>query len=487
MPMTLPLITRLLTRLNAERVGYCHWKSNNALSRSASGENDLDLLVNRESFPSFVAILAECGFKEAQLPTQWQIPGVIDFYGYDETADRIVHAHVHTQLIVGHDYSKNHRVPVENPYVGSSTQDGLFRVPSPDFELVLFVIRMMLKHATWESSLIGDNQMSTSERKELEFLQDRTQRARVHELLARHVRWLDVGVFDECLDALQPGRPALARVLAAHRLMKSMKANQRYSRIRDVSLRVWRRYYLGLRWRVLHKERGKRRLARGGALIALVGGDGSGKTTCADGLQRWIEPYFETRRIHMGKPKRSFLAVLGHGILKIGRTLHLYPYVRSAIDYRDPESGSFPGYPWLIRQVLTSRDRSLTYRKARRLANNGVLVISDRFPLPRIELMDGTAERILAPHMNRRPVKYLAGAQTKYYERIGPPDVLMVLRLDPETAVLRKTDEDPESVRARAAEVWRTDWTDIEAHVIDVGGSKEEVLSLAKQTVWSNL
>ena len=62
-PSTLALTYRLCQALEAERITYCHWKSNNALDRSASGDNDLDLLVSRADVPRFTGILYRLGFK----------------------------------------------------------------------------------------------------------------------------------------------------------------------------------------------------------------------------------------------------------------------------------------------------------------------------------------------------------------------------------------------------------------------------------------
>ena len=41
----LELVRRLCQTLSTEGVDYCHWKSNEALDRSARAESDLDLLV----------------------------------------------------------------------------------------------------------------------------------------------------------------------------------------------------------------------------------------------------------------------------------------------------------------------------------------------------------------------------------------------------------------------------------------------------------
>src|SRR3972149_5695055 len=86
-PSTLDLIHRLCQALEAEGITYCHWKSNNALDRSASGENDLDLLVSRADVPRFTRILCRLGFKQGEAPAEKQFPGVLDYYGYDKAAD----------------------------------------------------------------------------------------------------------------------------------------------------------------------------------------------------------------------------------------------------------------------------------------------------------------------------------------------------------------------------------------------------------------
>ena len=44
----LELIAVLCRSLDAEGIRYCHWKSNEAIGRSATGENDLDLLVTKQ-------------------------------------------------------------------------------------------------------------------------------------------------------------------------------------------------------------------------------------------------------------------------------------------------------------------------------------------------------------------------------------------------------------------------------------------------------
>lgn len=73
----LNIVRDLCERLKSEGLEYCHWKSNAALDRSASGDNDLDLLVSRADVQLFTDILCRLGFKEASASAEKQLPSVL--------------------------------------------------------------------------------------------------------------------------------------------------------------------------------------------------------------------------------------------------------------------------------------------------------------------------------------------------------------------------------------------------------------------------
>src|SRR5512142_1764420 len=99
----LRLVAELCAALSVEGIDYCHWKSNPFLDRSASGDNDLDLLVSRRHTNEFTRILNSLGFKEALSPAHEALPGVRNYYGYDIQTGRLVHIHAHFQLVLGND------------------------------------------------------------------------------------------------------------------------------------------------------------------------------------------------------------------------------------------------------------------------------------------------------------------------------------------------------------------------------------------------
>jgi thymidylate kinase len=169
--------------------------------------------------------------------------------------------------------------------------------------------------------------------------------------------------------------------------------------------------------------------------------------------------------------------------------LGLYPFIRPGSEEAlDTTSPSFPGYPWLIREVCTARDRYLAYDLARRYASNGGVVICDRYPLAEIKIMDGPqVERVTAGMKPNQLIKSLARIEKRYYQQIMLPDLLVALRVDPEISVQRKTDETAESVRSRAGEVWKVDWENTPAHVVDASQSRAEVSTALMKLIWSHL
>jgi hypothetical protein len=116
-------------------------------------------------------------------------------------------------------------------------------------------------------------------------------------------------------------------------------------------------------------------------------------------------------------------------------------------------------------------------------------VLSDRWPLRQISLMDGprTTWVLRTPEHFSRTTLRLARAEARIYDQMAPPDVLCVLRLDPEVAVARRSDEESGYVRARNTEVRDIDWSPTAATVIDATSPPAAVLDAIRRAVWERL
>lgn len=478
----LELVAKLCKTLAARGIDYCHWKSNSFLNRSASGENDLDLLINRSHALRFEEILAGLGFKETFLPPDETLPGVRDFYGLDENSGRLVHVHAHYQLILGSDLSKNYRLPIEQACLESAAQGDLFRVPAPEFELVVLIVRMTLKHSTWDALLMRHGSLSQTERVELDDLATEENLSKVDAVLQSLS--LSRELFDACLRSSQPGCPLWMRIRAGEGLQKALRMCARRPHGREVILKFARRIWQPIQRRAFGVTP-KNRFANGGLFVAILGGDGAGKTTLIEGLDRWLGETFEVETLHMGKPAWSLTTICLRGILKVGTLLRLSKFEGDTYE----ESFKPHGFAWFVRTVCTARDRSLTYLQARRASTNGALVLCDRYSLPGFMKMDGPqcADSLRAGKMPAGLVRWMSKREAFYYRQIHLPDLLIVLKLDPEAAVRRKTEETETSVRARSAEVWGLEWGKISGFEVDAGGSREETLARVKSIVWRYL
>jgi thymidylate kinase len=226
-------------------------------------------------------------------------------------------------------------------------------------------------------------------------------------------------------------------------------------------------------------------MVSGGLFIAIVGGDGAGKTTLVDELFRWLSEKFEVEKLHMGKPRWSWITIALRGLLKIGTTLRLYRFEGDIYE----ESFQAHGLPWFIRAACTARDRYLTYLRGRRLSSNGKLVICDRFSFPGFMQMDGPECLQALTYLKKAGWFHnlLTRIELSYYEQIKLPDLLIILKVDPEIAVRRKNDESEVSTYARTTEVWNLDWREKTSFVLDANLPKEEVLAQARAIVWSHL
>ena len=489
----LALVGSLIDALAAEHVAYCHWKSNDAQDRAVRGDSDLDLLVARRDQDRFNAVIRDLGFRDARAPSTKEIPGVFHSYALDQPSGKLVHIHVHDRLVLGDDTTKNYRVPIEEAYLASADRMGPLPLPTPapEFELVVFVIRMVLKHSTWDAIASRKGRLAVSEARELAFLSQRADLDAVHAIVRDLLPWIGVALWDRCRRCVDGTITRVARISTAHRLERALAPYARRRQGPDTALRLWRRGRTIIRRHVLHRPPPRGRLADGGALIAVVGGDGAGKSTAVHELHGWLSKDFATASVHLGKPPSSITSSVVRRVWRRGvRGFMTKPKVSGAsLAASDGSSMSGRASARLIQQIMVARDRSLMYRRARRFASSGGIVVSDRFPLPEIELMDGPlAGRILESPGASPFVRGLARLERDYYARFHDPDIVIVLSVDPDLAVERKRGiDDEEVVRLRCEEIRRLDWSRLPAVVLDAGRPKDEVLAEIKAAVWSRL
>ncbi len=464
----LRLVLQLRDELRAKAVRFCHWKSNDMQARSLSGENDLDLLVHRNDARRFLSVLARLGFNRALAPGR-EHHGVAHFYGLDRASGRLVHVHAYFQLVLGDDTTKNYRLPIEAAYLSSTRHDEALPVPAVEFELALFVVRMIVQHGTWDAVAMRRRRLSAAEQRELAWLLARADPGATRAVVIHHLGGVGVALWDRCLASLTDDSSLRRRVSLGGEMLTALAPHGCRSRPADAATRVLRRAQWGWTRGVLRRPN-RRRFERVGLTVAVVGADGPGITTVAQNVADWLGKTFVVKRRHLGTPRPSVLTLGFKGLLNVARAAGQLPRARRSVDPRRPTPDESLGAASALWRALTARDLLREYHALRRVADAGGVVVCDGWPLTQLHLTDGSrASWVLdGAGSQSRLVRRLVEAERRSYAHIALPDLLVFLRIDPEAAV-------------------DTDWSTTPAVVIDATQPPERVLADIRAAIWERL
>jgi hypothetical protein len=473
------LVVRLGEALEAAAVSYVQWKGQANETRWMSGAGDIDFLVDRSAEARFRTVLAELGFRRADPPRALQLAGLESYYGLDPATGRLIHVHAHYRLLVGSVERTVYRLPIERAVLASAVPSAVFRVPAPEFELIAFAVRMAQRHTLRDAVRRREPPWVAEIQDELQALQRAADRVAVADVLATDLPCLDLRFLEACLASVAPGESRWGRLRLRWELDRRLRAHARRPPLAAILSRVVRRV------RRLGGGSGAgvagKRLAHGGTVVALVGGDGAGKSTCAAAVREWLAGDLALFSAHLGRPPRSLLTLAVGAMGRCARWLG----VAAATDEERARSA---GHLAALRDVCTARDRYRLYAKARRFALRGGIALCERYPIPENHALAGPRLDAYARVLGRtRLGRRLAELEVWYYRQILAPDLLIVLRVEPEVAVQRKTTEPAEYVRGRSRLVWNTDWRGTGAYVVDAGRPLADVLDDLKAVLWQGL
>ena len=481
----LGLIEDLFRQLHDGDLRYCHWKSNEHLAASLAGKTDLDLLVARNDFARLAPILAELGFKRCLTVAGRGYPAVESYLGLDYATGALVHLHLHYQLTLGERYLKGYRVPWETLALSTrirAESEGIF-VIEPHLELVLLAVRVALK-VRWRDRLrgaLGGGRLSAGVRRELAWLVTRVDPARLSTLATE----------------LVGERAALQLNAIAADNHPTGSAFHRFGRLARPSLSEYRTYARlesrARRWarEVRSRWLGRRRLPQGGLVVALVGADGSGKSTLSSGLTTWLARHLDVVPLYFGSGQGA-ASGMRRAMAYAARTV-----MRASRGERTANRGTRRGHrgsamatvgdmAWIL---LLARERRRRATQARRARNRGLIVLCDRFPQSQFPRNDGPwlQEWMTHPSWLRRTVARAELAAIEYTERVRP-DVILKLNVTLDVARSRKSDTQLPALQAKIDVVERLKFTE-STHVVEIDATRplDEVVLEARRALWRRM
>lgn len=184
-------------------------------------------------------------------------------------------------------------------------------------------------------------------------------------------------------------------------------------------------------------------------LIAIVGTDGSGKSTVSEAVLDFVRRYGPAETAHLGlRSGDAGRAIRRLPLIGAGSERFLTAKARRARDTRDKIPDAATALVIYIFSLLRIRRFRAMMAKRRK----GVIIVTDRYPQTEVPgFYDGPG--LSAARAESGFIRALAERERAQYEWMADfvPDLVIRLNVDLETAFARKPDHEYESLRQKVA------------------------------------
>ncbi|MGF1540308.1 MAG: hypothetical protein ACFCU5_07625 [Pleurocapsa sp.] len=496
--VSLQIVNQLINKLEQENIYYCHWKSNEHINAAVEGKTDLDILVDKTNKEQLEKILPEIGFKYFEAIPCRRYKNIEDYLAIDEETGTLVHFHLHYQLELGEKQLKGYHLPWEELILSSRIYDRQHQIyiAEPNIEIILLIVRAALKVRNRDrvKSLLGYNYFKGDFIREFDWLKDRIDLAQVKQLSEK---LLGKNAAQLILDAIA-GNANLTKLLLPNNAISSVLQQYRYyNPIVAMALR-WNRESKDLIHKILtrifHLAIVTRRTpVKGGVIVAILGADGSGKSTVISEITKSFAQKLDVLPIYLGSGDGK-ASIIRQPLIWMAKASRAAKASQSKCD-NNLQSTSKQSILSRLHKFLWAI--SLTYEKQNKLKQacaakeRGMIVICDRYPQSQILGFNDGPLLVNGQESTLKLLQKIEQWEFESYQNMAatmPPDLVIKLKITPEVAKARKSETPSEMVHKKIAAVQALKFSP-QTTVITVDAEQplKRVLATAKRAVWESL
>lgn len=460
-------IDKVFIKLNELNIRYCHFKSNANLDISFHGKTDFDIIVNKDDILKFKQILLEFGFKQRYATYDKVYVCMEDFLLYDEVQDVIHHFHIHYELMFGKKLEKRYYFDIDFEKYKMLDERFNIYILRPEIELIFLILRLIFKNQIKLRYIFRKSKMKISDSVYREF---NTLLSQIDEIFFKTVLneyFNDIQeVVIEFIHRYQNNNLNLFSVFKMS--LEIEKNNIKSLIVVDSDL-----YRPLLEMKKQAAQNSYRWLHSGGKSIAIIGVDGSGKSTTVQELNKFLSYKLSTEIFYLGKVQTTKLKTLKF-FANLFKNIGL-KYFHKLIS----------GYA----QYYVAQVKYNIVQKSKSNLKLGVLTIFDRYPLKEFFNMNDPMD---GPKLTEKDNCYFRRLEYEEFCKIDDyPDLLIILDIDLETSISRKQEHKKIQTRLKqkVEAVQRINLEKINTKFLIVDAKQEysKVLSNIKKFVWDNL
>lgn len=495
----------LFEEWNHTGVRYCHWKSNEHLMAGLDGDTDLDVFVLLDDRETAQQILEKNLYIKFRPQKCARYPLVDEWIGFDYDTGKLVHVHLHYQIITGTKYNKEYVFPIDQMIIETRVQDGETGVyiTSPELELIILYSRIALKAKNKKSI-----QPKKDDVREITYLRERVEWHKQKEVCA-----ILLGKYSDALFALlEPEQLSVEQWHRVFLLVRKWLAPYRKHSALYAKLKYKYHRYRNILISVLNSKLRKNCITRKtlpekGLSVCFIGADGSGKSTVSQEIMRWLNWKVEAKRFYLGSgdhynsiAKRLLKKFSSKKAQATKDALH-QPKPDADRSHKDAVKKEKIGLKRrlmryghkilssiYLKQIAVRSYREL--KRAQKYVKKGAIALYDRFPQNQFEGMyDGPKIAVRANGRKGILVSILAHSEERAIRKAQKyqPTLMFKLLLPAEESVRRKPDHTMEEVAPKAAITAQLVFE--KSHVFDIDATQPYELELLeiKRMIWKEL